>query len=106
MAAKKTGGIAKVTLDAATADKLASSLRRGLAGSAAYAVYGVEGKRPKAGAVELDPRRVASFVKHVHDRLCAAGSISEQERDKMAPKAKGGARKASGGAKRGAKKSR
>jgi hypothetical protein len=111
MATKKAGATAaKVTLDAPTARKLASSLRRGLAGSAAYFVYEVGSKHPpKAGAVDLDPRRVASFVKHVHDKLYAAGAISERERDRMQPKPKGGgARKSSGGkgAKKGAKKSR
>jgi ribosomal protein L12E/L44/L45/RPP1/RPP2 len=112
MATKKARAkSAKVTYDAPTAHKLASSLRRGLAGSMAYFVSEPGGQQragarglPKAVSVDLDPRRVASFVKHIHDKLHAAGAITERERNEMTPKPNGGAaRKSSGGA--GAKKS-
>lgn len=95
MATSKKGGTAKVSLDAATASKLTTTLRQGLSDSAAYLCSNAAVPPGKAGPVELDPDKVAEFVNHLHDRMCAAGAISEDDRDNLTPVPAKAARKSS-----------
>ena len=97
MATGRKDETAKVTLDARTADKIASTLEGGLRASGAYEVGG-PGPSPQPGPdqVRLDPDQVMRFVRHLRSSIGSGGGGGGAK--KRPPT--GGAKKAPGGKKR------